>query len=59
MLPAGLVVGAVKRRLHRDIVADPVLHGLVLNLYLNGERYPHRVDDYFPLAAVNDAQLES
>jgi len=59
MLPAGLVVGAVKRRLHRDIVADPVLHGLVLNLYLNGERYPHRVDDYFPLAAANDAQLES
>jgi len=52
MLPAGLVVGAVKRRLHRDIVADPVLHGLVLNLYLNGERYPHRVDDYFPLAAA-------
>ncbi len=39
---------AVKRRLHREIVADPVLHGLVLNLYLNGEEYPHRVDDYFP-----------
>jgi hypothetical protein len=53
-----LVVAPIKRRLHRDIVADPVLHGLVLNLYLNGEQYPHRVDDYFPLAAANDAQLE-
>ena len=31
---------AIKRRLHRDIVADPVLHGRVLNLYLNGELIP-------------------
>jgi hypothetical protein len=46
------IVDTVKRRLHREIVADPVLHGLVLNLYLNGERYPHRVDDYFPLAVA-------
>ena len=38
-------IDAVKRRLHREIVADPVLHGLVLNLYLNGEEYPHLVDD--------------
>lgn len=53
------IVDAVKRRLHRDIVVDPVLHGLVLNLYLNGEHYPHRVDDYFPLAAVEDAELEA
>ena len=42
-------IDAVKRRLHREIVADPVLHGLVLNLYLNGEEYPHLVDDYFPI----------
>ena len=49
---------AIKRRLHRDIVADPVLHGRVLNLYLNGEQYPHRVQDYFPMAAVEDAALE-
>jgi hypothetical protein len=48
----------IKRRLHRDIVADPVLHGRVLNLYLNGEQYPHRVQDYFPMAAVEDAALE-
>ena len=48
----------LKRRLHRDIVADPVLHGRVLNLYLNGEQYPQRVHDYFPMAAVEDAALE-
>jgi hypothetical protein len=53
----GQLVDTVKRRLHRDIVADPLLHGLVLNLYMNGERYPHRVDDYFPLAAANDTNL--
>src|SRR5438132_7051597 len=52
------LVQAVKRRLHRDIVADPVLHGRVLNLYLNGEQYPHRVTDYFPMAAVEDGALE-
>lgn len=49
----------VKRQLHRDIVADPVLHGLVLNLYLNGEQYPHRVTDYFPLAAASEVEIES
>jgi len=52
------IVSAIKRQLHRDIVADPVLHAQVLNLYLNGEEYPHRVVDYFPLAAVEDAALE-
>jgi hypothetical protein len=53
-----MVIGGIKTRLHRDIVADPVLHGLVLNLYLNGEQYPHRVSDYFPLAAADDPILE-
>jgi hypothetical protein len=53
-----MIVDGIKARLHRDIVADPVLHGLVLNLYLNGEQYPHRVADYFPFAAVEDAELE-
>jgi hypothetical protein len=51
-------IDGIKRRLHRDIVADPVLHGRVLNLYLNGEQYPHRVRDYFPMAAVEDAAIE-
>ena len=58
MFHPGRLVDTVKRRLHRDVVADPLLHGLVLNLYMNGERYPHRVDDYFPLAAVTDTHLE-
>src|SRR5262245_1575100 len=31
---------------------------LVLNLYLNGEQYPHRVSDYFPFAAVEEPELE-
>jgi hypothetical protein len=52
------IAHGIKRRLHRDIVANPVLHGRVLNLYLNGEQYPHRVADYFPMAAVEDAALE-
>lgn len=52
------LLGRLKRRLHRDIVADPVLHGRVLNLYLNGEQYPQRVQDYFPLAGIEDVELE-
>jgi hypothetical protein len=51
------IIDYFKRRLHREIVADPVLHGLVLNLYLNGEQYPHRVDDYFPIALVESPEL--
>lgn len=53
-----MVLRRIKRALHREIVADPVLHGRVLNLYLNGEQYPHRVADYFPMATVEDAALE-
>lgn len=52
-----MIAGLIKRRLHRDICRDPVLHGLVLNLYLNGEEYPHRIDDYFPVWAVADTEL--
>src|SRR4051812_30683285 len=43
------VISSIKKRLHRDIVVDPVLHARVLNLYLCGEAYPHAVDDYFPV----------
>ena len=53
-----MFIDRIKARLHRDIVADPVLHGMVLNLYLNGEQYPHRVDDYFPFAAAEEPELE-
>lgn len=52
-----MIVGAVKRQLHRDICRDPVLHGLVLNLYLNGEEYPHRVTDYFPENVIDEPEL--
>ncbi len=52
-----MIIGAIKRQLHRDIVADPLLHARVLNLYLNGEAYPHRVDDYFPVAHVEAPEL--
>ena len=51
------MIHALKRRLHRDIVADPVLHGRVLNLYLNGEQYPHRVAGYFPDVAAEEPEL--
>jgi hypothetical protein len=51
------IVSSTKKQLHRDICADPVLHGLVLNLYLNGEEYPHRVSDYFPIASTEEPEL--
>src|SRR2546430_8335256 len=41
------LINGLKRQLHRDIAADPRTHGWVLNLYLNGERYPQTVCDYF------------
>jgi len=50
-------VDAIKRKLHREIVADPVLHALVLNLYMNGEQYPHLVDDYFPVEVGDECGL--
>src|SRR5690348_11661808 len=41
------IIDGLKRQLHRDIASDPRTHGWVLNLYLNGERYPQTVCDYF------------
>jgi hypothetical protein len=52
-----MLVNAIKRQLHRDIVADPILHARVLNLYLCGEAYPHQVDDYFPVNHVTCPDL--
>ena len=51
------VVDSIKQQLHRDIVADPILHARVLNLYLCGEAYPHAVDDYFPVQHVDCPEL--
>lgn len=41
------IIDGLKFRAHRDVVANPLAHGWVLNLYLNGERYPEKVCDYF------------
>ncbi len=41
------IINGIKQQFHRDMVADPVVHAWVLNLYLGGERYPQRVCDYF------------
>jgi hypothetical protein len=41
------IIDSIKGRFHSEIVADPVTHGWVLNLYRGGERYPQRVCDYF------------
>ena len=41
------VITSMKGRFHRDLVANPLTHGWVLNLYRSGERYPQRVCDYF------------
>lgn len=50
-------VDKIKDRFHRDLVADPVTHGWVINLYLNGERYPQRVTDYFQSEFAPDKAL--
>ena len=41
------VIDSIKGRFHADLVANPMTHGWVLNLYRGGERYPQRVCDYF------------
>jgi hypothetical protein len=51
------LVDRIKEHFHRDLVADPVTHGWVINLYLNGERYPQRVTDYFQSEFAPDPAL--
>lgn len=51
------VISRIKQSFHRMVCADPVLHGVVLNLYLNGEAYPQRVLDYFPYYAAQSKEL--
>jgi hypothetical protein len=51
------IIDGIKRQFHRDLVADPVTHGWVLNLYLGGERYPQRVCDYFQSAFAPNKDL--
>jgi hypothetical protein len=51
------LINLSKKQFHRSICADPLLHGAVLNLYLNGEEYPKRVLDYFPYYAAENLEL--
>jgi hypothetical protein len=51
------VIDRLKDRLHRDVARDPRAHGWVLNLYLNGERYPQTVCDYFQAEYAPTAEL--
>src|SRR3954471_11905982 len=51
------VIDRLKDRLHRDIAQNPRAHGWVLNLYLNGERYPQTVCDYFQSEYAPTVQL--
>src|SRR5882724_8377284 len=41
------LIDRIKGGFHGDLVANPLTHGWVLNLYRGGERYPQRVCDYF------------
>jgi len=41
------IIDSVKGCFHGEMVANPAIHGWVLNLYRGGERYPQRVCDYF------------
>lgn len=43
-----VVVDALKGLWHRDLAANPVTEGWVLNLYRAGEKHPQTVLDYFP-----------
>lgn len=52
-----VVIDHLKETWHADLVADPVIHGWVLNLYREGERHPQTVRDYFPSAHAPDAEL--
>ena len=51
------LIKGIKRSFHKIVCSDPVLHGVVLNLYLNGEAYPQRVLDYFPYYATKNEEL--
>jgi hypothetical protein len=41
------IIASIKGVFHGEMVANPAIHGWVLNLYRGGERYPQRVCDYF------------
>jgi hypothetical protein len=51
------IIDRLKTQWHRDLARDPLTHGWVLNLYLNGERYPQTVCDYFQSEFAPTRQL--
>ena len=51
------LVDRAKNLWHRDLVADPMVHGWALNLYRAGERYPQTVTDYFPAESAPTPEL--
>jgi hypothetical protein len=53
------VIDSIKGQFHGEMVANPVTHGWVLNLYRGGERYPQRVCDYFQSDFAPTPQLAS
>ncbi len=54
-----MLVRAVKRAWHRDLVSRPATHAWVLSLYRAGEFHPQTVSDYFPIAAAEDETLRA
>ena len=54
-----MLVRAVKRAWHRDLVERPSTHAWVLSLYRAGEFHPQTVSDYFPTAAAESPSLRA
>src|SRR6266700_7004108 len=53
------IIDSVKGCFHQELVANPLTHGWVLNLYRGGERYPQRVCDYFQSDYAPTAELDA
>lgn len=53
------VFSSLKQVWHDELAASPDTHSWVLSLYRAGEFHPQTVDDYFPIAAVDDAELSA
>lgn len=51
------IIDGAKSRAHQEVVRNPEAHGWVLNLYLNGERYPETVCDYFQSEYAPEPEL--
>ena len=52
-----VLIGRIKQGWHTDLLRNPATHAWVLNLYLNGERYPQTVSDYFQIEYAPTREL--